>query len=150
MVILARLVILLDVGIAVVIGVPLTIQPTCVGAVGPVIALADGVDVIYLSDGNVIPLGTTVPLIFVVYDDLPIFIVFTIGTVRSVPVPMFIPPVAVESDPIIIGPVVRVAAVEPPPKYNAPVVCEFETFTIPVAGFVALLIFVPSNPILQQ
>jgi hypothetical protein len=59
------------------------------------------------------------PSIFVVYVGLPIFIVFTIGDTRSVPVPIFIPPVAVESDPIIIGPVVCCGLEElPPPIYK--------------------------------
>ena len=66
-------------------------------------------DVPQVNIGNatvVDPSIPNVPLIFVPYVALPIFIVFTSGNTRSVPVPIFIPPVAVESEQIIIGPVV--------------------------------------------
>ena len=96
------------------------------------------------------PVTANVPFIFVPYVPLPIFIVFVVGTVKFVPVPILIPPDAVESDPIIIGPVVRSAIADPPPIYSAPVVCVLANFIIPVVGAVALFIFEPSKPMLEQ
>ena len=90
-----------------------------------------------------------VPLTTVVYVELPRFTEFVFGVDKFVPVPIFIPPVIVESDPIIIGPDVRVAVADPP-IYSAPVVCELPNFKIPVVPFVALLIFEASNPTLQR
>ncbi len=73
---------------------------------------------------TVIPFfASNVPLIIVAYPPLlPIFIVLSVGTPKSVSVPIFIPPDAVASTPINIGPVVRVAVVDPHPKYYVPVV----------------------------
>ena len=64
--------------------------------------------------------NVNVPLTIVAYVELPRFIVFTDGTAKSVSVPIFIPPDAVESAPIIIGPVVRVAVDDPHPIYSVP------------------------------
>ena len=70
----------------------------------------------------ILPTEFNAPLIIVVIVPLPIFTVDAAGTAKSVPVPIFIPPDAVESAPIIIGPDVRVAVDDPPPIYSVPVV----------------------------
>ena len=90
--------------------------------VTPEIAPAEVIDELPEVIDNAVnaPTEFNVPLTIVAIVPLPRFTVFAVGSDVPVPVPIFIPPDAVESDPIIIGPDVRVAVADPPPMYSVP------------------------------
>jgi hypothetical protein len=81
----------------------------------PFVAVIFPVVAVIPPDADVIPNVERVPKIFVAYVELPIFMVLSVKGKVVVFIPIPIPPVAVESHPRRIGPVVCAAVVEPHP-----------------------------------